>query len=61
MHVCRQFTPRLTQFYNEMKQAGKPFEVVFVSCDRDPKSFGEYLTHMPWSAVAYDSPAREQV
>ena len=57
---CRSFTPRLTQFYNEMKRAGRPFEVVFMSCDRDAKSFSEYLSHMPWSAVPWDAPVREQ-
>lgn len=57
---CRNFTPRLAQFYAQMKQAGRPFEVVFMSCDRDPKSFADYLSHMPWLAVQYDSPAREQ-
>lgn len=30
-----------------MRQAGRPFEVVFMSCDRDPKSFNDYLSHMP--------------
>ena len=25
---CKQFTPRLVQFYKEMKAAGKPFEVI---------------------------------
>mmetsp|Transcript_78986 Transcript_78986/g.115673 ORF Transcript_78986/g.115673 Transcript_78986/m.115673 type:complete len:211 (-) Transcript_78986:758-1390(-) len=57
---CRQFTPRLAQFYAEMHKAGKPFEVVFMSCDRDLKSFTEYLSHMPWTAVSYDAAAREQ-
>lgn len=39
--------PHLCQFYAQMKQAGRPFEVVFMSCDRDPKSFADYLSHMP--------------
>jgi hypothetical protein len=39
--------PPLRQFYAQMKQAGRPFEVVFMSCDRDPKSFADYLAHMP--------------
>jgi hypothetical protein len=35
-----------------MKQAGRPFEVVFMSCDRDPKSFTDYLSHMPVRVLA---------
>jgi hypothetical protein len=42
-----------TQFYAQMKQAGKPFEVIFMSCDRDPKSFADYLSHMPVSFFCF--------
>ncbi|EKX33845.1 hypothetical protein GUITHDRAFT_155920 [Guillardia theta CCMP2712] len=56
---CRQFTPQLSQFYTQMKQLGKPFEVVFLSCDRDSKSFTNYFGHMPWLAVPFDSDKRE--
>jgi nucleoredoxin len=31
-----------------------PFEVVFVSSDRDEKSFKDYLGEMPWIALPYD-------
>mmetsp|Transcript_56477 Transcript_56477/g.134126 ORF Transcript_56477/g.134126 Transcript_56477/m.134126 type:complete len:333 (-) Transcript_56477:69-1067(-) len=57
---CKQFTPRLVQFYNEMKAAGKPFEVLFLSCDRDDRAFKGYLAHMPWPAVPFDSDSREK-
>eukprot|EP00960_Hanusia_phi_P076947 768631-Hanusia_phi.AAC.4 len=49
----------LLQFYTQMKQLGKPFEVVFLSCDRDSKSFSNYFGHMPWLAVPFDSDKRE--
>jgi len=51
---CRQFTPQLAQFYARARAAGRRFEVVFVSADRDEASFKEYLGHMPWLAVPFD-------
>uniref|UniRef100_A0A7S1EBY5 protein-disulfide reductase n=1 Tax=Hemiselmis andersenii TaxID=464988 RepID=A0A7S1EBY5_HEMAN len=56
---CKQFTPQLAAFYNRARAAGRPFEVVFVSCDRDQTSMDSYLGHMPWPAIPYGSPARE--
>lgn len=56
---CRQFTPQLVNFYVKMKQAKLPFEVVFISCDRDQNSFNTYRGHMPWWALEYESDARE--
>ena len=38
---CRQFTPRLVQFYNQYA-AKYNFEVCFVSADHDEKSFLSY-------------------
>ncbi len=38
---CREFTPKLAQLYNELAAAGKKFGVVFISGDRDEKSFQE--------------------
>ena len=47
---CRGFTPVLAEFY-KAAAASKNFEVVFVSSDRDQKSFDEYYGEMPWLAV----------
>lgn len=33
---------------------GKNFEVVFVSVDRDERSFSQYLSAMPWVSLTYD-------
>jgi nucleoredoxin len=49
----------LAQYYQRMKASGRPFEVVFVSCDKDQGSFSEYLSHMPWLAIPFASDARE--
>ncbi|GMH95570.1 hypothetical protein TrVE_jg3664 [Triparma verrucosa] len=58
---CRQFTPRLVQFYNQYA-AKYNFEVCFVSADHDEKSFLSYYEEeMPWKAVPYDDDKREML
>uniref|UniRef100_A0A7S3LFW5 protein-disulfide reductase n=1 Tax=Aplanochytrium stocchinoi TaxID=215587 RepID=A0A7S3LFW5_9STRA len=58
---CRQFTPMLIQFYNSLVASGQPFEVIFVSADRDEASFKEYFKKMPWLAIKYSSPRRQGI
>ncbi len=52
---CRAFTPNLVKFYNSLKKDGKPFEIVFVSSDRDKKAMYKYMKEMkmPWLALPY--------
>jgi len=50
---CRGFTPSFADAYNKLKAAGKKFEVVFVSSDRDEDAFKEYFGEMPWLALPY--------
>jgi len=50
---CRGFTPQLAAMYKECQAAGKKFEIIFVSSDRDQSSFDEYFKEMPWKALAY--------
>jgi len=50
---CRGFTPTLGQKYTALKDAGKNFELVFVSSDRDEKSFNDYHAEMPFMALPY--------
>lgn len=45
---CRIFSPKLIEFYDSVKD---DVEVVFVSSDRDEKSFGEYFGKFPWVAM----------
>jgi nucleoredoxin len=52
---CKMFTPILAKSYTEMRAAGKKFEVVFVSSDRDEASFNGYFGEMPWKAVKFAS------
>jgi len=55
---CRAFTPRLVQVYEELRSTGKPFEIVFVSSDRDEASMLDYMREakMPWLAVPFGDP-----
>jgi len=55
---CQQFTPQLASLYAQAQAAQLPFEVVFVSADRDEASFEGYLNHMPWCAVPFGAPER---
>lgn len=51
---CQRFTPQLANWYRtSLKDKG--LEVVFVSSDRDQKSYDQYYGEMPWLALPYDS------
>lgn len=52
---CKAFTPKLIQFYEENKERG--LEIIFVSGDREKKSFDTYYAEMPWLAVPFDDAA----
>lgn len=59
---CRAFTPQLAPIYEGAKAANLPFEIVFVSADKDVEEFNEYFRSMPWKAVKYsDTPLRNQL
>lgn len=53
---CRGFTPKLAEWYKGMKakDAGKNFEMIFVSSDSDQAAFDEYYKEMPWLALKFD-------
>ena len=50
---CRGFTPVLVNFYKALADAGKPFEIIFVSSDQDQKAFDHYFGTHPWTAIPY--------
>lgn len=50
---CRGFTPQLAKTYNTVNKDKKKWEVIFLSSDRDEKSFNEYFGEMPWAAAPY--------
>lgn len=53
---CRAFTPRLISVYNELKSQHN-FEIIFISSDRDQKSFENYFGSMPWLALSFEERA----
>jgi nucleoredoxin len=50
---CRNFTPVLASFYNEVNDPDKRLEIVFVSSDKEQDSFNEYTGTMPWVSIPY--------
>jgi nucleoredoxin len=52
---CKQFTPKLAQFYTDMKKKGKKLEVVWVSRDQTEQDFVKYYEEMPWLAVTIEN------
>jgi len=61
---CRNFTPKLTQWYQSLsagRDNNSTVEVVFLSADHDENGFQSYYKTMPWLAVYYDDDAREQL
>lgn len=52
---CKAFTPTLSTKYTELKKAGKDFELVFVSSDRNQKAFDEYHNEMSFMAMPYSN------
>jgi nucleoredoxin len=61
---CKTFTPLLIDFYNvvnnengltdKKQQQQQTLEIVFVSSDREERSFTNYYTKMPWLAMLFD-------
>jgi len=52
---CRSFTPMLKSKYEALVSEGKPFEIVFISSDRDEHSAKEYFSsEMPWKMLSFE-------
>lgn len=58
---CRQYTPVLSAAYEKAKAAGKLFEVIFCSADQSMEEFQSYFSSMPWLAIPFGNPVREQL
>ncbi|KAH9305975.1 hypothetical protein KI387_010379, partial [Taxus chinensis] len=50
---CQAFTPKLIQVYNELKESGEAFDIVFISNDEDQGAFEDYFSTMPWLALPF--------
>lgn len=57
---CRGFTPSLIQSYSGALEL-KGMRCVFVSWDRDEKSFADYYDHMPWLALPFELRSRNEL
>ncbi|GMH10740.1 hypothetical protein Nepgr_012581 [Nepenthes gracilis] len=58
----RIFTLRLIEAYTELVIAQKqPFEVIFISTDRDRDEFDCSLSTMPWLAIPYEDKIRQDL
>lgn len=51
---CKAFTPVLAEFFRACAHE-HGFHIVYVSSDKDMKSFNEYYGKMPWAAIPFDS------
>ncbi|KAL3077263.1 hypothetical protein niasHS_013252 [Heterodera schachtii] len=60
---CRAFTPKLKKFYEELKKAGKNFEVLFVSRDRAATDLVEYYRdhHGAWVYLEFGNPKIQEL
>ncbi|CAF0917287.1 unnamed protein product [Didymodactylos carnosus] len=56
---CRGFTPILAEFYKK-HSSDKKLEIIFVSSDRDEKSFQSYYGEQPWLALPYSERDKKQ-
>jgi nucleoredoxin len=51
----------LCEMYNYIQSTlGQSIEIVYISSDRDDRSFQEYFAKMPWLAVPYQSGVFQQ-
>ena len=50
---CRIFTPKLIETYKKVKEAGKNFEVIFASSDKDEDEWKAYSDSMPWLSIPF--------
>ena len=58
---CRQFTPVLGKFYNEVNSSEKKLEIIFVSFDQDEASWKDYYKTMPFISMPFDKAAIKAV
>lgn len=60
---CRAFTPSLVEFHNNMTEQGKPFEIVFVSSDREKSAMYDYMDEMkmPWLALPFGDDHKQEL
>mmetsp|Transcript_32027 Transcript_32027/g.38789 ORF Transcript_32027/g.38789 Transcript_32027/m.38789 type:complete len:148 (-) Transcript_32027:248-691(-) len=58
---CRNFTPQLASFHEELTKQGRKFPIVFGSSDSDQQSFQDYFKDMPWFAFKFKDEKIEEL
>ena len=51
---CREFTPLLSELYDEYNEDEKQIEIIFFSGDKSDEEFNTYFGDMPWLALPRD-------
>jgi nucleoredoxin len=51
---CREFLPRLVEFYTIVNKNKKVLEIVWVSRDREESDYNNIRTKIPWLSVPFD-------
>ncbi|KAK3785968.1 hypothetical protein RRG08_018512 [Elysia crispata] len=57
---CRGFTPALGEYYTKLRAAGKNFQIVFISSDREDGAASEYYQTMPWLMLPFSDRAKKE-
>ena len=50
---CRNFTPKLINFYEVANKTQKQIEIILVSSDKNEAEFNEYFGSMPWLSIPF--------
>jgi nucleoredoxin len=60
---CKQFTPKLVEFYNRVKPSNPDFELIFVSRDHSEPEMEAYMREdkMPWPALDFRKASSKHV
>ena len=54
---CRNFTPKLINFYEVANKTQKQIEIIFVTSDKSEAEFNEYFGSMPWLSIPFKDEA----
>ena len=50
---CRNFTPKLKNFYEVVNKNQKQIEIIFITSDKSEAEFNEYFGSMPWISLPF--------
>uniref|UniRef100_A0A1J3IYZ3 protein-disulfide reductase n=1 Tax=Noccaea caerulescens TaxID=107243 RepID=A0A1J3IYZ3_NOCCA len=51
---CIEFTPKLVEVYNKLKEKGEDFEIVLISLEDDKESYKQDFETKPWLALPFN-------